>query len=368
MIRIYGENTRGSYSQVTMGLVQSCRHHGLLAGFMPTISTYDDINVPGSEAPIAICSGAPTQISLMHTDGIHQKRWYMLAANSEGIPEKHAAVFQKEHPVSHMPMVNGLLSPSVWGKGVLERAIPGIPVVVMPHGVRSVYAPMEGSNEWLIEQYIAHGRFNVLHVTSSWTSRKGTHELLQAWASLMRREFAGEAGHGVQLVILAHPLRVQMYAREAQVLGLTAEQVKVRAGLGLTDEEFVGTYSHSHVVCQPSRAEGFGMVPLEARACGVPVVATICTGHSEHMKFDTPGVVAVPHYELAACDDYPGAMAPTIKAEDIAVALATARTNWMALKQAAMDNVEFTRKEWAWENVTEAPLKALAAEGTGTAP
>ena len=54
-----------------------------------------------------------------------------------------------------------------------------------------------------------------------------------------------------------------------------------RKGLDVGDmASYLGGFD---LVCQPSRAEGFGLVPLEARACGVPVAATLCTGHADHM-------------------------------------------------------------------------------------
>lgn len=49
----------------------------------------------------------------------------------------------------------------------------------------------------------------------------------------------------------------------------------------LTDEELVDLYNESSVVMCMSRLETFGLVPLEAMACGVPVIATNISGHRE---------------------------------------------------------------------------------------
>ena len=54
-------------------------------------------------------------------------------------------------------------------------------------------------------------------------------------------------------------------------LGLTG---RVRLLSGVEDEELVKLYSLATVFAFPSLYEGFGLPPLEAMACGAPVVAS----------------------------------------------------------------------------------------------
>jgi glycosyltransferase involved in cell wall biosynthesis len=49
----------------------------------------------------------------------------------------------------------------------------------------------------------------------------------------------------------------------------------------LTEDELIRIYNSSIVVLCMSRLETFGLVPLEAMACGVPVIATNVSGHRE---------------------------------------------------------------------------------------
>lgn len=49
----------------------------------------------------------------------------------------------------------------------------------------------------------------------------------------------------------------------------------------LTDEELRDLYSGCHVFISPSLYEGFGLPPLEAMACGAPVIASDIASHRE---------------------------------------------------------------------------------------
>ena len=51
-------------------------------------------------------------------------------------------------------------------------------------------------------------------------------------------------------------------------------------------QEICTLYNKSHIYINPSRAEGFGSCPLEAMACGLPVVSTIHTGLAEYLSPD----------------------------------------------------------------------------------
>jgi glycosyltransferase involved in cell wall biosynthesis len=158
------------------------------------------------------------------------------------------------------------------------------------------------------------------------------------------------------------------YSGRAIKLGLTEEAgVAVRAGFASPVAQVAESYSFAHVLCQPSRAEGFGMCGLEARACGVPVVATACTGHSEWMPATeeerrSSGVVLVPHGEEAPSDDFLGAKAPSVSSAEIAVALLDARARWEALSEAAIASAEHVQSYWAWERVTEPALRHIVAD------
>jgi glycosyltransferase involved in cell wall biosynthesis len=79
------------------------------------------------------------------------------------------------------------------------------------------------------------------------------------------------------------PVRLVGRGPEAEPLRQLAAERGVTCSIesGLSDEAVVAAYRQAGVVVCPSRFEGFGLSPLEATACGAPVVASDIPSHRE---------------------------------------------------------------------------------------
>lgn len=366
-VRVYGYGTgESSFAQVTRGLLGVLRGMGELAGFYPIDG--DPESQPeelrgGESAPLSLNIGSPDGILRAHRYGGHRKHWLLLAPNSETISHGFVEGITKRSDV--LPeglLTGGFLTPSTWGKNVIERAFPDRQIIVAPHGVtEEVHTPSYAMLAATAHEY-SLGLFNVLHLSSTESDRKSTRRLMEAWKRLKTGRSLPETA---KLYILMNPTEVSRLRWWAADIGLKTEDVEIEPGLVHNQRSIAALYSTMHVVCQPSRAEGFGMVPLEALCMGVPVVATASTGHAEFASTGLPGLVVVPHGPSAPIDDFPGATAPTVSVEAIASMLQYAYVRWLSLAEAARQNAPALASEWSWQKKNERPLKKMIATETG---
>lgn len=126
-------------------------------------------------------------------------------------------------------------------------------IEIVPNGVSEFFTP-GGARE-------AHEPF-ILY-TGTLEPRKGIGELLAAWSSLPGRRpkliLAGDSGWGTSPLLRRY--------REA----IAAGAIEVA---GFVDRERLRElYRNCALFVYPSHFEGFGLPPLEAMACGAPVVA-----------------------------------------------------------------------------------------------
>jgi glycosyltransferase involved in cell wall biosynthesis len=271
----------------------------------------------------------------------------MLAPNSDQLP----SAMVKWLP----PYLTGLLSPSAWGATVLQRFF-SLPVKVCPHGVSKHFAPLHRCGVIKAAVRRASGLYVVLHMTSTNAQRKGTREMLDAW-KLWRETSA-------RLLVVAPREGIAEQRYWVSSRGLDATVKVIAAGELGAGERLAERMAAFDLVCQPSRAEGFGLLPLEARALGVPVAATKTTGHSEHFPqtdaaASAAGCVLIGTGPDAPVDDFPGAQAPSLSVESVLAALDRAFRQREELSAAALAQAEKVAADWSWTAKTGPVLQEL---------
>lgn len=343
MIRLYA-HMQGSFATVSLGLKEAFEELGVLSGFhVGEAQEFDSDPIAGCDAPVAVVVGSPMRVMLAHLQGQHQEVWLLLAPNSNGIPPAIRAQLLEKGPEGK-PLVWGFLAPSSWAQQVLQREFPNHPVELCRHGL---LAPFRQD----VQQPLRNPDPFALHVTSSGLSRKGTLELVSIW-----RDYMSEARVS-KLVILSNP----MFASEIEELTVGVEdRVKVVNGQHFTVYQLINIYRAASFVVQVSRAEGFGLVPLEARACGTPVVMSTATGHADHCNFPTRlGTVHVTEVATGSSDDYWLAEAPLFTESSVCLAVSEMQQNLESYQLEAVQQAPLIRKVWTWSAGAEHFVKLV---------
>lgn len=121
-----------------------------------------------------------------------------------------------------------------------------------------------------------HTPFRLLYV-GNWSKRKGAELLRPIMRSL---------GAGFELRYTGEPL--QQGAANMHCVGRPQ-----------SEPDLAGLYQDADALLFPSRLEGFGLVALEAQACGLPVIATRGSALPEVVQDGETGLLCAP-------DDVPG--------------------------------------------------------------
>lgn len=363
LVRLYGyDQGEQSFTQVTRGIRTTLEGTSALAGFVslngPGAAEGDE--PPGYAAPVSLNIGPHAGLAVAHRMGGHERHWLLLAPNADPLPRGLAASLTKTGPGAPRGLVSGLLTPSAWGASVLRREFPGMPVVVAPHGINpDVHCPKDNIDE-LTTAYDA-GVFRVVHLTSTDSDRKGTKALLRAWKAALE---AGQLPpHAFLCIVATVHSRIRWWVSD---LELGPNQVRVIPGLELRQHEMAELLRAAHLVCQPSRGEGFGVVGLEALACGTPICVTAATGHAEWLGSGLPGATIIRTGDASPTDEYPGALAPSLAPSDIQEALALAWAKWPEQKALAYLWATTTRTEWSWSAKNTLPLRQMLRESEVT--
>lgn len=339
-VRLYGRGVgHGSHAQVTAGFAEALKEAGLIAGFVAfdCDPPPDEPQPGGALAPRAVFTGPLGFLPAMRRGTRHAERYAMLAPNSSFVPGNLMMALEQ--------ICTEILVPSKWAQGVVEENT-GVSVRVVPHGVAAGFTENHELRAVAREAYRL-GEFDVLHLSSTAYDRKGTLALLTAWGMLIAKGELPETAR-LRLVLEIEAMGKTMAWMAENAAGLALQSVTLTARMDAPPARLAEAYAGHHLVCQPSRGEGFGMVPLEVLACGVPIVATACTGHAEWFQPGLAGAVRVAHGLPVPLDDGPGALAPSVEPDAIAASLKEAYTRWPELDAAAAAGAAQVRAQWAW--------------------
>ncbi|MDQ2900362.1 MAG: glycosyltransferase family 4 protein [Acidobacteriota bacterium] len=149
---------------------------------------------------------------------------------------------------------------------IVERCgIDSSKIAVIPNGVDARFHPRPADEIAAMRQSLGIGGAPYLLCVGSVEPRKNLLRLLEAWSLAL-----AEMPQDIQLVVAG--------AKGASLVfsNVTVGKLPARVHLtGYVDDQLLpALYSGAVALLYPSLYEGFGLPPLEAMACGVPVIAS----------------------------------------------------------------------------------------------
>jgi glycosyltransferase involved in cell wall biosynthesis len=169
---------------------------------------------------------------------------------------------------SWLPRVAHVIAPTEATKRdvVALRGVAPERISVVPYGVDARFRPLSAERRASVRAALSTASPHVLLSVSTGDPYKNLPATLQVTAALRA------SGVDVALLRVGRPLDAEQRAL-AHSLGLRDRIVE--AGR-VSDERLIELYGAADALLFPSFWEGFGWPPLEAMACGTPVIASNC--------------------------------------------------------------------------------------------
>jgi glycosyltransferase involved in cell wall biosynthesis len=158
---------------------------------------------------------------------------------------------------------------------------------ILPNCVDMTLFQPRSKNQGLVNRYKLQGK-TVLMTLARLPSReryKGVDEVLEVMPALL------QSNPRLIYLVVGNGDDLSRLQEKARALGIDNQVIFTGA---VNEIDKVDHYNLAEVFVMPGRGEGFGIVYLEAMACGVPVVASLLDGSKEAVLDGKLGVLVNP--------------------------------------------------------------------------
>jgi glycosyltransferase involved in cell wall biosynthesis len=226
-------------------------------------------------------SGLPRVLFQVHPNGKYLRELFQ--QEIEKVPEAKASLMEETemsplfaHNDGTFAQADAAICASAFTRQSLEAAGSKAPAHVVGYGV--------DLDLFSARTAAPTSRQLTVGFVGALSQRKGARYLLAAMAALPE---------GAAKLIL--------YTRAAVdrdlLRGFESVDLEIRGGL--SDAQLAADMKQCDLIALPSIAEGFGLVILEAMACGVPVLCTTSTGGADFIKHRQNGLLIAPGSAVA---------------------------------------------------------------------
>lgn len=235
----------------------------------------------------------------------------------------------------HVEKADELWTTSYWCKDVYEKEL-GRPVRVYEHGI---------GHEWSKVHRLRGEKLKFLHVGEP-AERKSGQMVVDAFV----KEFAGV--DDVHLTIKAHNMNTTRI-RDAygSIIGTpdTHRQMTLITD-DYDDEQMIQLFQEHDVLVYPSWGEGFGFIPLQALATGMP---TICTGAWAPYKSFLGPLALDATLAPSPWEPWHTGQMYEPNAEHLQHLMRYSYDNWDTLRDQFYDQADAVHHRYDWDRLTE---------------
>jgi glycosyltransferase involved in cell wall biosynthesis len=266
--------------------------------------------------------------------------------------------------ISYLKRSNLIWVPTQWAKTVLiSHGLNGDHIQIVHEGVNpDIYHP------YCRPQSSARDIFRFFMCGKKET-RKGFNELLEGF----QIAFGGDETTELHLKAdyfwggkAKAEAKQDELSRQIDGLGLR-NVVPVSGALSTLDMALL--YNNYDAMIFPSRAEGWGLPLIEAIACGLPVISTYYSGHSEYLSAIDGQFVRLDHQlQPISCPEFlqhwkAGGQWAVASPDEIAKKLVFMKEHHKSLQQHAMTASQTIRDHFSWRHAAEQAVDSLQSLG-----
>lgn len=294
------------------------------------------------DAPIGVFHGLP-YTELPEAMAGHRFRVGCLVCDADVVPPGEIEVCHESFDL--------VVVPSGFCRRVFQASGLRTPVLVVPHGVGPDFRPVPDRRPDVFTFYNAYDQIR--------DYRKSGAELIRCFVKAFDRD------PGIRLRLrtaMSRTLKAQLDDADAWEVVTVDEHP-------LPEPEYARVFSEVHATVHASKAEGFGMVPLQSLACATPVIAPCTTGLRDYLTSDNAMLLEtagmVPAVGDTGCEV--GGMYHGIDEDHLVQCLRAMHDNWPEEAAKARAAAPRIRQQYSWSRVVEPLLDVVSAQLDGSA-
>ena len=339
-------------------------HFGGFVDAMKSLSnigkSVEEVEVSGKKINSVVSRIRPTDVSVFFFPTMSEQfvkgtiiKWGIF--ETDCLPDDYISYLRRSHLI---------WVPSQWAKSVLlSHGIGGDQIHVVHEGVDpDIYHPFcrpKSSNSGVFRFFMCGKK----------ETRKGFDELLEGF----KIAFGGDEKTELHLKAdyfwgsqgQANAKQDEL-ASQIDAMGLT-NVVPISGALSTTD--MARLYNNYDAMIFPSRAEGWGLPLIEAIACGLPVISTYYSGHTEYLAAIDGQFVRLDHQlHPIGCPEFlqhwkSGGQWAVSSPEEIAEKLVFLKENYSSFQHYSMAASQTIRDHFSWRHAAEQAVGSLQSAG-----